>query len=122
MKGFKGCIDPDCKAYKKIRYQKDDEYCTKCGKMLSYVCAECWKPMENGKERYCISCTAEKEQRRAEKKEAAKKVGGKAVAAAGVMGAAAVAVPKAIKEGKQLIKNAKKVVDTASDLVKMVKK
>ena len=63
MKAFKGCTNSDCKAYKKIHYKKEDQFCVKCGQKLSFVCAECWKRMEKDKEKYCISCSAEKEQK-----------------------------------------------------------
>ncbi|MCF0134004.1 MAG: hypothetical protein HUJ72_09070 [Blautia sp.] len=119
MKAFKGCINPECKAYKKIHYKKDDQFCLKCGTSLSYVCAECWKPMENGDEKYCISCSAEKEQKKAENWDNVKKVGGGAVAAAG---AAIVAVPKLIKDSDNLAKNAKKAADAAAVVIKLVKK
>lgn len=119
MKAFKGCINPECKAYKKIHYKYDDEFCLKCGSPLSFVCAECWKPMAEGKDRYCVSCSAEKEQKRAQKMAAAKKYGGQAVAFAG---GAIVAFPQVIKNSDKLVKDAKKAVDAAKDVVKMIKK
>lgn len=120
MKGFKGCINPECSAYKKrTKYKKADEYCLKCGNPLSFVCSDCWKPLEDGKERYCISCTAEKEQKHAEKMDMIKNVGGKAVA---VVGAVAVAVPNVIKDTDKLAKNAKKVMDATADVIKLIKK
>lgn len=115
MKAFKGCTNPDCKAYKKIHYKKADAFCLKCGNPLSFVCAECWKPMEDGKERYCISCAAEKEQHRAEGWDTVKKVGG-------AVGAAVLAVPAVIKNSDKLAKDAKKAAEAAVKVIKLVKK
>lgn len=52
MRAFKGCVNLDCDAYKKIHYKKNDQFCVKCGSPLSFVCAGCWKPMESDEERY----------------------------------------------------------------------
>ena len=119
MKAFKGCTNPDCKAYKKIHYKKADAFCLKCGNQLSFVCAECWKPMEDGKAKYCISCAAEKEQHRAETWDTVKKVGGGAAAA---VGAVVVAVPKMLKDSDKLAKDAKKAADAAAEVIKLVNK
>ncbi|MGM9941452.1 MAG: hypothetical protein ACI32N_05620 [Bulleidia sp.] len=65
---------------------------------------------------------AEKEQRKAERMETLKEVGGKAVAVAGTVGSAIVAVPKVIKDSDKLMKNAKNVMDSAEKIVNMIKK
>ena len=119
MKAFKGCTNPECKVYKKVHYKKNDEYCLKCGKPLSFVCAECWKPMEEGKDKYCVSCSAKKEQNRAQKVATVKKYGSQAVVLAGT---AVVSIPRVIKNSDKIVKDEKKVVDAAGDIVKMVKK
>lgn len=41
MKPFKGCVNENCSAYKKIHYRRDDHYCRKCGHPLYSVCADC---------------------------------------------------------------------------------
>lgn len=119
MKAFKGCTNPECKTYKKTHYKKDDGFCPKCGNPLSFVCAECWKPMEDGKVKHCISCAAEKEQHRAEKRDALKKGGSKVIA---VAGAAVVAVPKLVKDSDKLVKDTKKAADAVAHVIKLVKK
>lgn len=119
MKAFKGCTNFECRAYKKVHYKKDDVFCLKCGNQLSFVCAECWKPMEDGKEKYCISCAAEKEQHRAEKWDVVKKGGGKVIA---VVGTAVVAIPKLVKDSDKLVKDAKKAADVAAQVIRLVKK
>lgn len=115
MKAFKGCTNPGCKAYKKMHYKKDNSFCLSCGNPLSFVCAECWKPMESGKEKFCISCAAKRDQHRAEKWDMIKKHGSKAVAAVGTV---AVAMPELTK----MSKNIKEVVGTISQTVLKIKK
>lgn len=41
MNAFKEGTSPECKAYKKVHYNKNNEYCLKGGRLLSFVCAEC---------------------------------------------------------------------------------
>ncbi len=119
MKAFKGCTNQMCEAYKENHYKDSDEFCTKCGERISFVCAECWKPMEDGKKKYCISCAAKRAQRRAEKWDAVKKTGGKVAA---VVGSAVVAVPQLVKNSDKLAKDVKKAADAAVEVIKMVKK
>lgn len=118
MKAFKGCTNPDCIAYKKVHYKKTDAFCLKCGNPLSFVCAECWKPMEDGKEKFCISCSAEKEQHRAEIWDAVKKVGGGVTTS----GAFVVAAPKMLKDSDKLVKGAKKAAVAVAEVIKLAKK
>lgn len=118
MKAFKGCINTDCKAYKKIHYKKDDEFCLKCGNQLSFVCAECWKPMENGKKKYCISCAALKEQKRAANWTAVKNGGGKAVA---VVSTATVTVTQVAKNADKIVEGVKTVAGAAKKIAKLGK-
>ena len=119
MKAFKGCTNFECIAYKKVHYKKDDVFCLKCGSQLSFVCADCWKPIEDGKAKYCISCAAEKEQHRAEKWDAVKTGGGRVIA---VTGTTVVAISKLVKDSDKLAKDAKKAADTAAQVIKLVKK
>lgn len=114
MKAFKGCTNIECIAYKKTHYKKEDKYCPKCGKPLSFVCAECWKPLEDGSEKYCISCKAKKEQKRAEQMGAVKKVGAGVV---GVVGAVGPVIANAANK-----KNGKLILNAAGKVLKVVKK
>lgn len=119
MKAFKGCTNLDCKAYKKIHYKKEDQFCVKCGQPLSFVCAECWKPMEEDKEKYCISCLAEKEQKKAQAMDKAKKAGAGAL---GAMGAVAGVVMQVGNNADTVANGAKKAVNAGAKIAKMIKK
>ena len=119
MKAFKGCTNVDCKAYKKIHYKNEDQFCLKCGKPLSYVCAECWKIMEDSKDRLCISCQAEKEQKRAQTVDKVKNGGGKAVA---VIGGVACAIVTIGRDADKIAGGAKKVASAGVKVVKLIKK
>ena len=114
MKAFKGCVNPECVAYKKKHYKNEDDYCTKCGEKLYYVCADCWKQLESNKERYCITCKAirddKKDQRTEKTIEAAKKVGGAFAATGTIMVAAAKNVQQIEKSGKILVETGGKIV------------
>lgn len=119
MKAFRGCTNVECKAYKKVHYKKNDDFCLKCGKPLSFVCADCWKPMEDGNVKYCISCKIEKEQHNEAVKANIKKYGGGAAAAiAGVV----VAIPKVVKDSDKLVKDGKAFAEALGDVINMVKK
>ena len=68
MKPFKGCVNENCSAYKKIHYRRDDHYCRKCGHPLYSVCADCWTVLgEDDTQRICASCQAKRTQRNAER-------------------------------------------------------
>ncbi|MDD3338136.1 MAG: hypothetical protein PHS82_04690 [Lachnospiraceae bacterium] len=111
MKVFKGCINPSCSAYKKIHYKKNDDYCTKCGAPLQFVCADCWTQLEDDSEKYCILCKNKRKDEADKRidgaKDAVKKVGGGVAAAAGVAVMAA--------------KNAKQLQGAVKDLAKIGK-
>lgn len=62
-KAFRGCVNVKCESYKKKHYKDDLEYCPNCGKELEYVCAKCWKVMDDNSEKYCLSCKANNEQK-----------------------------------------------------------
>ena len=108
MKANRGCVNPECKAYKKIKYKDDDNFCSKCGRPLYYVCSDCWKALEDDSETLCLACKTRRAQKKAEQKEAIKEgaqavagvvvaVGGAVGAAAGGVGGAADKVAKAAK-------------------------
>ena len=73
MKAFKGCVNPEWSCYKKKHYKKSDQYCLKCGEPLHFVCAECWKVLEDDQSRYCSYCEAARKDRREDKKQAFQK-------------------------------------------------
>lgn len=115
MKAFKGCVNPDCVAYKKKHYKEDDDYCTKCGEKLYYVCADCWKQIETNAERYCIPCKAIRADRRDQRTEKAKETSKKAFRAMAAVGPFMVAAAKNVKQieksGKTLVETGKKVAN-----------
>ncbi|MDO4976761.1 MAG: hypothetical protein Q4E53_05805 [Eubacteriales bacterium] len=48
VKAFKGCVNEECIArIKKISYKNTDEFCSKCGLPLSFVCKDCWMELED---------------------------------------------------------------------------
>ena len=62
---IKGCPNIDCDRHNsKYKYKSSDKYCTLCGSELIYVCAECYKEIEDAPDmhRYCENCKAEKKQ------------------------------------------------------------
>lgn len=70
MKAFKGCVNRECKAYKtRVSYKEKFEYCPHCGEKLEYVCANCWKVLEQNVQRLCVGCSVEKEEKKEQKKE-----------------------------------------------------
>lgn len=114
MKAFKGCVNPECAVYKKKHYKNEDDYCTKCGEKLYYVCADCWKQLDTNKEKYCITCKAirdDKKDQRAEKtKETVKKVGATFAATGPIIVAAAKNVQQIEKSGKTLVEAGGKII------------
>ncbi len=112
MKAFKGCINLNCEAYKKVKFKDNDKFCTKCGEPLSYVCANCWKVMADNTERYCTICEALREQK---KKDIVDGAIDKAAAVGGFVAAAVPVANKVIKQGKSALKDGK-------DIVHMIKK
>lgn len=100
MAHIKGCNHDGCIANKKkIKYSSSDEYCSKCGQALCYVCPKCYTPLPDDSEKYCVRCLAEK----ADAKERRNKV--LAAAGTGVLGVGAVVVTK----GKDFIKYIPKI-------------
>ena len=67
MGAIKGCINKKCLANKKkIVYKKSDEFCSKCGEKLQYVCKnkKCRKQLPNSSEKYCPICLAERKDKK----------------------------------------------------------
>jgi len=62
MGRVKGCLNKNCLTNKKkITYKEGDDYCSKCGEKLSYVCKKCYTQLPDKLEKYCVRCLAEKE-------------------------------------------------------------
>ncbi|MDD7390576.1 MAG: hypothetical protein PUG60_13175 [Lachnospiraceae bacterium] len=61
MAGVKGCTNSKCVAVKKkITYKETEDFCSKCGGPLTYVCKKCYTPIGK-KEKLCARHQAEKE-------------------------------------------------------------
>lgn len=118
MKAFKGCVNQDCIAFTKKHYKDEDEYCTRCGEKLRYVCADCWKALESNKVRYCIPCKAlrddKKDQRTEKIKENTKKAGVILASVAPAMTAVAKNVKQIEKASETFVNVGKKVVNVIS--------
>ena len=86
-KRIKGCPDPGCERHNEhYKYKPTDRFCTLCGSQLVYVCAKCFKEIEDTEDhrRYCEDCkpkqsknaageqTPPKEKKKKEKKEVIK--------------------------------------------------
>ena len=98
----KGCPNEECERHqKKIKLKATEEYCPKCGAKLIFVCAKCFREIEDldPKHRICKLCEAKKDEKRAEVVNKAKK-GGQKVAAKAVE----IAAPVGNKIGNKLIK------------------
>lgn len=81
----KGCVNEKCVANrKKTHYKKADEYCTKCGEKLQYVCADCFTVLPNNKMKYCDLCMAKRSDKKDKAIKSAEKVGTGILAVAGL--------------------------------------
>ena len=79
MKRVKGCLNSNCKEYRKTYYKESDEYCVICGTKLSYVCKhpKCFKQIpDNVKEAYCPIHIEDRKDRKEKRVNTLKKVGG----------------------------------------------
>lgn len=61
-KRIKGCPNEHCEAFRKIKYKASENFCSKCGASLVYICAKCGNKIEDfGPDyRICAHCEAEK--------------------------------------------------------------
>ena len=67
MSAIKGCINKNCISFKKkIQYKKTEDFCSKCGDKLQYVCKnkKCHKQLPDNSEKYCPICLAEKKDKK----------------------------------------------------------
>lgn len=96
MANVKGCINAACVAHEKQTLYKDvDDYCSKCGNRLVYVCKKCHTQLPDSSKQFCEYCLAEKQDKT---DRTLKKVGVIASGAAAV-GIAAVNVGKLAIKG-----------------------
>ena len=78
MKRVKGCLNSSCTEYRKTYFEESDEYCSKCGSKLSYVCKhpKCFKQLpDNGIENICEFHRAEKKDKKDKRNKTLKKIG-----------------------------------------------
>ena len=115
MRAFKGCVNKDCRAYKRTRYKSGDKFCNECGGKLEYVCADCWAPMKNDKERYCKDCVDRMDARRVNAENKIKETGR---AAFGLGKKATKAIPAAASTIRQIKPDAKELIDDGKKVVK----
>lgn len=76
MAKVKGCTNSRCVAHtKKITYKKSEDFCSKCGQPLSFVCKSCYTPIEES-QKLCVMCQAKVDDRNDKIKDGVLKVGG----------------------------------------------
>ena len=76
MKAIKGCVNAACSAHKKKTVYKDAEsFCSICGSPLEYVCKNCFTQLPDGKEKYCVRCKAERDDKTEHRKKALVAIG-----------------------------------------------
>ena len=95
MSRVKGCTNSECIAVKKkIMYKETEDFCSKCGGALTYVCKKCYTPIEK-KDKLCAIHQAEKEDKEDKVKQAAVTLGGMALSAGAFV----------VTNGKSIVKN-----------------
>lgn len=76
MAKLKGCTNSYCAAHKKkVTYKATEEFCSKCGQPLSFVCKSCYTPIEES-QKLCVMCQAKIDDRNDKIKNGALKVSG----------------------------------------------
>ena len=115
----KGCPNINCEEHKKkAKHKVDDDFCPRCGTRLIYVCAKCFKEIEDIDEehRICRGCEAVALEKREKVKDGAMKAG---KAAAGLASTVVVGIATnlkkdgtkaAVSKGTKLAKEIGKVV------------
>lgn len=77
-KRIKGCPNYKCnRSKKKYKYKSTDMFCTICGEELVYVCAECFKRIEDSgsRHRHCSICEAKRKDKTDARMDRIKKAG-----------------------------------------------
>ena len=111
---IKGCPNEACECHMKRKYKVDDQYCTKCGAPLIFVCAKCFCEIEDlgHKHTICKACEAKAQERKEHIKDTVKTKGAKAIG---------VATPIAVGIGNTLLKDGQKcAVNKGSKVIKEV--
>lgn len=86
MRKIKGCGNESCEAHKKkITYKEAENFCSRCGTLLVYVCKDCYTQLPADAEKYCVRCLAKHEDRKEKAKKVVVKVGGGALAIGGLI-------------------------------------
>ena len=127
---MKGCTNITCAAYhKRTQFKKTDDFCSKCGQPLSYVCKKCHTPVDGASIKYCLSCAEEMAAKREMMKEKAVKagkvamqVGEVAIKVAPVVVPAVASLP-VVKKIAPKIQKALPVIEKAAPVIqKVIKK
>ena len=74
----KGCPNENCERHRnKIMLKATEEYCPKCGTKLIFVCAKCFREIEDidSNHRICSLCEVERQEKKEAAAEKAKKAG-----------------------------------------------
>lgn len=119
----KGCPNPNCPMHqRRVKQGVDVKYCPECGTKLVFVCAKCFKEIEDKgpKHRICLHCEADAEEKRAKAVGQVKDVAGKAAQAVGVVAAGAamkVVREQGVKMVDVVVKNGGKVLGSVAKAV-----
>ena len=119
MKAFKGCINDNCKMFRKKHYKNGDKFCLECGNQLYYVCADCWKQFDDNKMRYCIACDTERKAKKAQRVAAVKNAGSNTL---GIVVGVGTAVTTLAKNAEKIQSGTKTIVKVGKDVAKAVMK
>ena len=119
MKAFKGCINENCKMFRKKHYKNDDKFCLECGSQLYYVCADCWKQFDDNKMRYCIACDTARKSKMAQRTAAVKNAGSNTLGVVVGIGATATTLAK---NAEKIQSSAKTIAKVGKDVAKIIVK
>ncbi len=115
----KACPNEECERHqKKIMLKATEEFCPKCGTKLIYVCAKCFREIEDidPKHKICSLCEAKEQEKKVAAADKAAKAG---KVAAGFVGT--IVIGAGAKIAKNLEKDAiDKTVEIAEQVVKKV--
>lgn len=118
-KRLKGCPNEKCVMHiDKKKLNADNDFCSKCGTKLIYVCTKCFTEIEDLGEdhRKCKRCEAEADAKKEKAKDTAKKAASKVGTAGIAVGTTIVAAME--KEGlKQATSTGTKIVKKAVEIV-----
>ncbi|HOZ37509.1 MAG TPA: hypothetical protein PLH64_02055 [Anaerolineaceae bacterium] len=114
MKKIKGCVNESCEAHiKKLKFKESEIFCSKCGSPLFHVCKDCFFPLPEVNDKYCVRCHA--------KHEDTKVKAGKVKAGVGATIASVVALALGKKFGNSVLDKIITIGIKAFGLVKNIK-